>query len=202
MQTLAGISNKVVMSQICESGMRRIATQGQEGTILIKVLGEDAINSQKRPRERSNSRTPRRIKSNIKTKKSDNRKTCMTSSRPLTRDQPSNSNGNEDLKIIEMEKKLANLKRQNLNDKKYHLNKERKLREQIIAEQEALSREIKEKECLKIKHSEKEESYKKNEKELLNELGEEKRKVSRLHREVNIKTKLNEELKEGLTLEG
>ena len=190
------------MSQIIESGMRRIATQGQEGTILIKVLGEDAINSQERPRERSNSRTPRRIKSNIKTKKSDNRKTCMTSSIPLIRDQPSSSNGNEDLKIIELEKKLANLKRQNLNDKKYHLNKERKLREQIIAEQEALSREIKEKECLKIKHSEKEESYKKNEKELLNELGEEKRKVSRLHREVNIKTKLNEELKEGLTLEG
>ena len=191
------------MSQICESGMRRIATQGQEGTIFIKVLGEDAINSpQERPRERSNSRTPRRIKSNIKTKKSDNRKTCMTSSIPLIRDQPSSSNGNEDLKIIELEKKLANLKRQNLNDKKYHLNKERKLREQIIAEQEALSREIKEKECLKIKHSEKEESYKKNEKELLNELGEEKREVSRLHREVNIKTKLNEELKEGLTLEG
>ena len=112
----------VIMSQICEYGQRRRVTQGQdENSIQIHVLGSNIINTaQKRPREKSNSRT-----------------------RSINQEK-------EDLKIEELTNKLGDLKKQMLEKNKHLLNQERQLREQIVFEQEALAKEIKEKQNLKI----------------------------------------------------
>ena len=74
------------MSQKCEYGQRRRVTQGQdENNIQIKVLGSNIIKSaQKRPREKSNSRTR------------------------------SNNQEKEDLKIEELTNKLRCLRKTNI----------------------------------------------------------------------------------------
>ena len=162
------------MSQICEYGQRRRVTQGQdENNIQIQVLGSNIINSaQKRPREKSKSRT-----------KSINQE-------------------KEDLKIEELKNKLGDLKRQMLEKNKHLLNQERQLREQIVFEQEALAKEIKEKENLKIEHSKLLESSKNKEIKMLKEVGEAKGHISTLNREVESLRTRNSELQDGLTNEG
>merc|ERR1712115_265001 len=67
---------------------------------------------------------------------------------------------------LKLENKLADLKRKMLEKNKHLLDQERQLREQIIFEQEALSKEIKEKEKLKIEHSKLQERNKTKETEM------------------------------------
>ena len=162
------------MSQICEYGQRRRVTQGQdENSIQIQVLGNNRIKSaQKRPRGKSTSRT-----------------------RSINQEK-------EDLKIEELTNKLGDLKKQMLEKNKHLLNQERQLREQIVFEQEALAKEIKEKQNLKIEYSNFLESNQIKENEMLKIIGEAKGHISTLKREVeNLRTR-NSELQEGLTNEG
>ena len=79
---------------------------------------------------------------------------------------------------LKLENKLADLKRKMLEKNKHLLNQERQLREQIIFEQEALSKEIKEKEKLKIEHSKLQETNKTKETEMFKDLEEARRQHS------------------------
>ena len=89
-----------------------------------------------------------------------------------------------------------------LEKNKHLLNQERQLREQIVFEQEALAKEIKEKENLKIEHSKLLESSKNKEIKMLKEVGEAKGHISTLNREVESLRTRNSELQDGLTNEG
>ena len=103
---------------------------------------------------------------------------------------------------LKLENKLADLKRKMLEKNKHLLNQERQLREQIIFEQEALSKEIKEKEKLKIEHLKLQERNKIKETEMFKDLEEARRHVATLNCEVKNLRSRNSELQYGLTKEG
>lgn len=162
------------MSQNYGYGQVRRVTQGQwENDIQIKVLGCNMMNyAPKRSRAKSNSRTR------------------------------SNNQEKEDLKIEELENRIGDLKRQIIEKNKKYLQQERQLREQIIFEQNALSKEIKLKENLQIEHSKLQESNKIKENEILKDLWEARRHFSTLNREVKNLRSRNSELQDGLRNEG
>ena len=89
-----------------------------------------------------------------------------------------------------------------LEKNKHLLNQERQLREQVVFEQEALAKEIKEKQNLKIEYSNFLESNQIKENEMLKIIGEAKGHISTLKREVENLRIRNSELQEGLTNEG
>ena len=103
---------------------------------------------------------------------------------------------------LKLENKLADLKRKMLEKNKHLLNQERQLREQIIFEQEALSKEIQEKEKLKIEHSKLQERNKTKETEMSKDFEEARRHVATLNCEVKNLRSRNSELQYGLTKEG
>ena len=153
--------------------VRRV-TQGQwENDIQIKVLGSNMMNYAG--------------------------KRCPAKSNPRTR---SNNQEKEDLKIEELKNRLGDLKRQIIEKNKKHLQLERQLREQIIFEQDALSREIKCKENLKIKHSKLQKSNKIKENQILKDFGEARRHISALYGEVKNLRSRNSELQDGYRNEG
>ena len=103
---------------------------------------------------------------------------------------------------LKLENKLADLKRKMLEKNKHLLNQERQLREQIIFEQEALSKEIKEKEKLKIEHLKLQERNKIKETEMYKDFEEARRHVATLNCEVKNLRSRNSELQYGLTKKG
>ena len=165
---------KYIMSQNYGYGQVRRVTQGQkENDIQIQVLGSNMMNSAgKRSPAKSNSRTR------------------------------SNNQEKEDLKIEVLENRVGDLKRQMIEKNKKNLQQERQLREQIIFEQDALSREIKFKENLQIEHSKLQESNKIKENEILKDFGEARRHISALYGEVKNLRSRNSELQDGFRNEG
>ena len=160
-------------AKIMDEKVRRV-TQGQwENDIQIKVLGSNMMNYAG--------------------------KRCPAKSNPRTR---SNNQEKEDLKIEELKNRLGDLKRQIIEKNKKHLQLERQLREQIIFEQDALSREIKCKENLKMKHSKLQKSNKIKENQILKDFGEARRHISALYGEVKNLRSRNSELQDGYRNEG